>query len=438
MAGSRRDKGDGSLRKLPSGKWEGRYSYFDREGNRRQPQITADTWSEAKAKLRALIDKIQDEQQQAENPDHVERNKILFKEWLDIWLEEILPNSVEPSTLESYYRNVEKYIKPELGGYYLQSITSDQIQKLINKCRKVHNHKPWTLTKLKMVISSAFSDAMEQTPPLVKYNPCTGVKTPTIQKSDVRALTNEEQDVFVEAIAGTRLETLFLTALATGMRRGELIALTWDCVDFIKRQIFVKGSVGRVRDPATGKMNLQYGTPKTASSRRKVPVIESLIPVLKAHKDEQNSVREQAGAAWNEKNLVFCSVVGEWLEPRRIRSNLDDVINTAGLEHFSFHSLRHTFATRMLEKEVPAKVVSEILGHRDVKTTLDIYSQVFDTTAHDQAAKLNDLFADKVQATPGDDDSRKAHYPQLRKKPQSKAPKPPARGGRKSRGGDAR
>lgn len=434
MAGSRRDKGDGSLRKLENGKWEGRYSYIDREGNRRQPQITADTWNEAKAKLKALIDKIEEEQRQADNPDFVERNNILFKEWLDVWLDEILPNSVAPATLESYYRNVEQYVKPELGGYYLQKITSDQIQKLINKCRKERNHKPWTLTKLKMVISSAFNDAMEQTPPLVKYNPCVGVKTPTIQKTDVRALTKEEQDIFVDAVKGTRLETLFLTALATGMRRGELIALTWDCVDFDKRQIFVKGSVSCVRDPATGKMNLQYGSPKTKTSRRKVPVIASLIPVLQAHHAEQQAVREQAGSAWNEKNLVFCSVVGNWLEPRRIRSNLNDVIAAAGMEHFSFHSLRHTFATRMLEKEVPAKVVSEILGHRDVKTTLDIYSQVFDTTAHEQAAKLNDLFEDKVEQTPGDSASQKAHYPQLRAKPR----KPPEKSGRKKKGGNAR
>lgn len=102
---------------------------------------------------------------------------------------------------------------------------------------------------------------------------------------------------------------------------------------------------------------------------------------------------------------------------------------------FSFHSLRHTYATRMLEKEVPAKVVSEMLGHSDVTTTLNIYSQVFDTTAHDQAGKLNSLFAGKVEPTLGDAESAKAHYPQCKALPKKK---PPAQGKKPKSGMGAR
>ena len=119
------------------------------------------------------------------------------------------------------------------------------------------------------------------------------------------------------------------------------------------------------------------------------------MPVLQAHKQRQDNEKSQAGSVWNERNLVFCSNVGTILEPRRVCTTMDKIAESAGLEKFTFHAMRHSFATRMLEANVPAKVVQDILGHADVTPTLNTYSHVVGTTAHEQIAKINDLFIEK-------------------------------------------
>lgn len=198
---------------------------------------------------------------------------------------------------------------------------------------------------------------------------------------------------FLDACKGHRLEALYTLALATGMRRGEVLALSWDNVNLKTKTITVKSSVSRIRDPDTGKTELLFSEPKTKAGRRSVPIVDSLIPALKAHKERQDSEKAQAGSAWNERNLVFCSNVGTIIEPRRVCSTMDNIADRAGLEKFTFHALRHSFATRMLEANVPAKVVQDILGHADVTLTLNTYSHVVGTTAHEQIAKINDLFS---------------------------------------------
>jgi hypothetical protein len=117
-----------------------------------------------------------------------------------------------------------------------------------------------------------------------------------------------------------------------------------------------------------------------------------MIPVLLAHKARQDAEKAEAGSAWNPQNLVFCSNVGTVIEPRRVCTTMNKITDAAELPRFTFHALRHTFATRMLEANVPAKVVQDVLGHADVTLTLNTYSHVIGSTAHEQMAKINSLF----------------------------------------------
>jgi integrase len=435
-----RDKGDGSLRKLSSGHWEGRVSYRDAAGERKYKQVTGRTHAIAKEKLDKLIEQIEHEKELAADPNYVPANNYLFSDWLDVWHGEILPNTARPGTLDSYYRNIEKHIKPALGNLYLQQLRSVDIQALINKMNKSGEYMPWTINKVKNVISGALTAATEQTPPLIAVNPCRGVKTPPIKQRPIRVLTEEEQKVFMEAVKGSRFETLFLFALATGMRRGEMVALTWDRVDFSKAQITVNSSVSRVLDMDTKRTQLMEGEPKSDAGSRKVPLLPGIAPVLLAHKKEQDAIRKAAGSAWNERNLVFCSAVGEWIEPRRIQLELHRILRGNDMEPFGVHTFRHTFATRMLEREVSPKVVSEILGHADVKTTMQIYTHVFDSTAQEQAYKLNSLFAGLTnEDAPRREQAASTHYPEFKRqntKARNRAAK--SKTGKKKKGGDAR
>ena len=219
--------------------------------------------------------------------------------------------------------------------------------------------------------------------------------SPKLDQKEIRILSEGEQNEFLDACKGHRLEALYTLALATGMRRGEILALTWDNVDFGTKSINVKSSVSRIKDPDTKTTSLIFSEPKTKAGRRTVPIVDSLIPILQAHKVRQDGEKMDAGSAWNKRDLVFCSNVGTIIEPRRVCTTMDKIADVAGLEHFTFHALRHSFATRMLEANVSPKVVQDILGHADVTLTLNTYSHVMGTTAHEQIAKINKLFTKK-------------------------------------------
>ena len=391
MADARRDKGDGSLRKRPNGSWEGRYSYKDNSGKRITKSVYATSQTEAKRKLKELIQRIDS----LISEQGIMPADTLLGEWLDIWMKEYKRSSVSPATYSSYYQNIDLHIRPALGNIELQKIRPQHIQSLLNALGKPTRTQkalaPWSIIKIKNILSGAFGQAVRNQ--LVPFNPVRSSVSPKMEQKEIRILSPTEQDTFLDACKGHRLEALYTLALATGMRRGEILALTWDCVDFDARNIEVKRSVSRIKDPDTKTTGLVFAEPKTRAGRRTVPMLESLAPILQQHKARQDAEKANAGSAWNERNLVFCSNVGTVIEPRRVCTTMDKIADAAGLEHFTFHSLRHSFATRLLEAGVSPKVVQDILGHADVTLTLNTYSHVMGTTAHDQIAKIDRLFA---------------------------------------------
>jgi integrase len=396
MANSRGGWADGSIRKRSNRLWEGRYSYKDElTGKRVDKSVYAPTKPEARRKLKELIDKIENG---VENEENVESSSLKLSDWLDTWMKEYKKNNIRPTTYSAYNQCVELHIKPAIGNVELQKLRPDHVQKLLNDLaksgKKGKNEKeplsPATVIKVKNVLSGALEQAIRNQ--LIPYNPARAAVSPKLEQKEIRILSVDDQKHFSAAVRGHRLEALYLLALATGMRRGEILALSWDSVDFNSNNIFVKGSISRIKDPDTGVTELRFSEPKTKSGKRHVPILPNMIPVLKAHKARQGEEKAKAGSAWNQKNLVFCSNVGTAIEPRRVCTTMDKIIDTAELDRVTFHALRHTFATRMLEANVPAKIVQEILGHSDVTLTLNTYSHVVGSTAHEQMARINNLF----------------------------------------------
>ena len=392
MARIRRDKGDGSIRQRSNGSWEGRYGYTDKNtGKRINKSVYASSQSEVKRRLKALIKDIDN---LLDEDEYVKPTNLMLGEWLDVWMKEYKKNSVSPATYTSYYHNIENHVRPHLGGMEIQKIRPEHIQMLLNKMSqgsaKQEPLAPWTVLKVKNIISGAMEQAIRNQ--IIPYNPAKATVPPKLEQKDIRILSEMEQKLFMNAVKGHRLEALYLLALATGMRRGELMALTWDCVDMNNRSITVKSSISRIKDPDTGVSELIYADPKTKSGRRQVPILPSMIPVLQAHKKSQDIEKTEAGFAWNSEGLVFCSIVGKPIEPRRVCMIMNKLMDVAGLPQLTFHALRHTFATRMLEANVPAKVVQDVLGHANVTLTLNTYSHVIGSTAHEQMAKIDRLF----------------------------------------------
>lgn len=376
MANERREKGIGSYRQKSNGTWEGRYK--DRS-------CSAKTEAGVKRALKDLVALV-DKELSMGIQQHVD---MTFSEWLDKWMEDYKKMSLKPATYTSYERHIRIQIKPHMGHVDLKQVSADHIQSLFQKMTK-DGAKPATVMKVKNIINNAMEQAVKSR--LIMFNPTRATVPPKLVQDDVRVFTPDEQTQFMSIIQGHRMEPLFLVALGTGLRRGELAALTWDCVNFDKREISVKGSVNRIKDPDTGVSELLYSTPKTRSSRRKVPMIGSIYSVLMRHQKAQEAEKVLAGSAWNDMNLVFCSTVGGYIEPRRLGTYLDSFLEKAGLEHINFHALRHTFATRFLEQGGSLKALQEILGHTDASLTLNTYAHIVGSTAHTEMSKMDELF----------------------------------------------
>lgn len=285
MARTRRDKGEGSIRQRKDGTWEGRYTFTNDDGIKKTKSVYASSQSELKRKLKELIYNMEN----INDSDWTEETKMTVSEWLDTWVQNYKKNSIAPSTYSSYTSNINEHIRPAIGTIQLQKLRPEHIQKLLNNMGKANSKRSGlssaTIIKVKNIISGAMEQAIKSR--IIQFNPTKAVIAPKLEYKEVRVLTEEEQYRFMEACRGHRLEALYLLALATGMRRGEILALTWDCVDFKNQSISVKSSMSRIKDPDTGVSSLVFSEPKTKAGRRKIPILNSMIVVLQDHKKRQ-------------------------------------------------------------------------------------------------------------------------------------------------------
>ena len=409
----RRDKGSGSYRQRKDGRWEGRYKgkfcYANTEAGIKKAlknmvqeiesngaKVKTNGFPANADEIKVIIvsNAVPSQESSAEQQDNqVIQEKpsleMTVGEWLDMWFSEYKALTIRPSTHASYYNNIRIHLKPLFGDIPLNQLEPYEIQSALNGMSK-SGLAPATVVKCRNILNAAYNQAVKTR--LLQINPVQATNAPKGTPPEIDILTVDQQQKFMQTARGNRLESFFLTALSTGMRRGEMLALTWDCVDIEKKSITVKASAGRVQDPGTGRTKWVVDTTKTSAGKRQIPVVDSLIPVLEEHREQQRLERKFAGSAWTDNNLVFCTGIGTYVEPRNVARELVKILDRAGLPAISIHALRHTFTSRMLENGVHIKVLQEILGHADAALTLNTYSHIVGTTAHDQINKLNTIF----------------------------------------------
>jgi integrase len=220
---------------------------------------------------------------------------------------------------------------------------------------------------------------------LVQRNVCDIVEVPRMRHYEMTTLTEEQAQRLLHAAKGERLEALYVLALATGMRQGELLALTWRNVDLKRASLHVHSTLHVTRD------RYVFAEPKTRFSRRTIALSPIAVNALRAHRVRQVEERHRAGQAWEDLDLVFPNSVGSpidginllkyWFYPLLLR---------AGLSRMRFHDLRHTAATLLLGRGVNPKIVSEMLGHSHVSVTLGIYSHVLPHMQREAAKAMNE------------------------------------------------
>ena len=317
------------------------------------------------------------------------------KRQLEHWIENVHKNAIRPSTYAEYRRTIDKHIIPELGHLKLQQLTVNRVEAFYTR-KAEDGLSASSLKQIHKVLRQALDHAVRSN--LLSRNVCDIAKKalPRQTRYEIKPLTQEQAQALVSAARGRHLEALFILAIMTGMRKGELLALRWSDIDLDNGYLQVHHTLRRVSTRGyTGsgpKTKLTESEPKTTSSRRKIVLPPFLVDVLKKHRIRQLEERLQAGNAWVENNLVFCNPHGTFREPSAVYKTFQRFLKDAGLPTMRFHDLRHSAATLLLTMGVHVKVVQELLGHSSITMTLNTYSHVLPSLQKDAMDKMSDLF----------------------------------------------
>lgn len=372
---SRRGKGEGSLFQRKDGRWTAQLTLEDGT----QKVAYRKTRAEAHKALQQML-RDQEQGILATGPQQT------MKHFMEYWLEEVHRPSIRSSSYANYRSILDKHIIPALGHIQVQKLTVQHLQKFYASKLK-EGLSPKTVKVYHAVLHNALSHAVYIN--LVPRN-VSDLATKSLPKQtryEIQPLTMEQAKELLEKVCGHHLETLLILAVTTGMRRGELLALRWQDVDFENKCLQVCRSVRR-----EAKIGLHVNEPKTKAGRRKVVLSPFLVDVLKQHRIQQLEARLQAGAAWEDHGLVFCTKRGRFIDPTYMLVMFKKLLSQIGLPRMRFHDLRHSAATLLLAMGVHVKVVQELLGHSNITTTLGTYAHVLPTMQQDAMNKISNLF----------------------------------------------
>ncbi len=301
--------------------------------------------------------------------------------------------TLRPNTLRSYEQFIRCYIKPYLGDKIVSRVTRMDIQKLYRKLKhegRVHGHpehghelSDTMVLRIHAMLHQCLKDA--EAAHVVARNPTDGAVVPKASYKPKQILTKEQMDTFLAAVDRNEIwRDFFYTELTTGLRRGELLALQWDDLDFKTGTLTVNKQVYEVKG------RLQVSVPKTRASIRRLVLPPGVVEVLRQY-------RETVDSRW-----MFPSPVKEDMPmtPGAVRRRLQIILERAGCKRIRFHDLRHTFATLSLESGMDVKTLSAMLGHVSAATTLDIYTHVTGDMQTEAAAKIDRGLGNEVQESP--------------------------------------
>lgn len=302
----------------------------------------------------------------------VDPRRMTFGELAELWWSAALPlRDLAPKTLTSYRELLDKHVLPGLGAEQLRRITAADVQACLSEMQR-HDRRGGELSpRRKQQALAVIRQVLTQGQKwgMLSQNVAVFADAPKQVRPDIAFWRSEEISAFLSTAAGERLYALYVLALATGMREGELFALPWANVDERAGVIRVERSLSRTKGSAVEKR------PKSARSRRSIAVGPQVFAVLAQHRQRMDEERDLA-KKWPRPDLVFVSVRGRPLHASNLSDDFDRVQARAGVQRITPHGLRHTHATQLLAAGVPVHVVSERLGHSSITVTLDDYAHV--------------------------------------------------------------
>ena len=369
----KRANGEGTIKQRSDGRWEGQYSI----GYTRK-SVYGKTQEEVRKKLTKI-------QSDIDNSLYIEDTKILVADWLKVWLHEYKKPSIKQKTFENYEILVNSHLIPAFPKIKLKDLKTNHVQQFINSeiKRGLSNR---TVKYVVTLLSSALEQAVKTD--MINKNVSKAVELPKkTAKKERRILDRQEQEKLLSILENERMGVAILTALYTGLRRGELLALRWSDFDKENGTLTVRQNLSRLKGK-DGKSHLEFTTPKTKTSNRTIPLLPEITAKLNAHKKVQTLEKFKVGQLWEHNDLIFCTEFGKPIEPRNLIRILERLTATLEIPKINVHALRHTFATRAIEQGMTLKAVQEILGHSSIVMTADIYTHVSNEYKKEEMQKM--------------------------------------------------
>lgn len=329
--------------------------------------------------------------------DHIDPTSITLADWLELWLHTYMKNRLKQSTYVSYRGYITNHFIPAIGSVKLKEVTSKLLQDFYNY-KLEHGLSPKTILNLNLCLHKALKQAVLDK--YLSFNPCDAVTLPRNEKPQIEVLTREEQYQLMQTSYHFRYGVFIRLTLATGLRMGELLGLKWEDIDLRSGMLQVRRTLNRLtkmeQDSSGSSTEIVFQTPKSKNSIRSIPLMKPIVEELKQWQTVQKQDADLAGTAYQNLGMVVSNPLGMYIEPRTFKDYYDQILKASGIGHFTFHALRHTFATRALEQKMDSKTLSTILGHYSVSFTLDTYAHVLDNHKREGMQLMEELFQPQV------------------------------------------
>ena len=400
---TRATHGAGSIRQRPDGTWEARFvtGHDPGSGKAVRKSVYAKTQKEVRQKLAQAVAAV-------DNKAYIEPCKMTLGEWLDIWADTYL-EGVKPRTVKIYKDDIRLHIKPYLAAVKLDELDTHTVQKYFNTLLKsgkkvpkkdkdgntvkkdgktVYEGAPLSAKTVKNVhgvLHGALRQAVINR--YIPLNPADGdfCKLPKAKKQEIKPLDETQIAEFLKAIRGNDYEDIFIVTLFTGMREGEVMGLTWDCVDFENGILTVNKQMQLHQE--SGMVAYQL-VPTKNSKARTITAAPFVMAQLKQHKVTQAKQRLLAGELWHRSDLVFTDALGHHLTKPTLYRAFKKAAAAIGRPDARFHDLRHSYAVAAIRSGDDIKTVQGNLGHATAAFTLDVYGHVTDQMKQDSANRM--------------------------------------------------
>lgn len=364
--------------------------------------------------LKIIKKKLADKRYEVEHGLTGKADKITLNKWFDVWLKDYKTNKVKKTTIQNYQTLYDNHIRENLGKRVLVQIKPIHIQKLYNDFIE-SGYSTTSLQTLHALLHNILDIAVCND--LLVKNPCMGTVRPTIEEKDKRVLSAEEQTNLLNFIRQTEwqfCEPVITTMLGTGVRVGEVLGLKWEDVDFDNNTITINRTLVYIKDKKTGKFGFEEQAPKTKNSKRTIPLHVNVVKALKRQRLNQNYMKLHGNWQPHEgfETLVFTGSKGQPQQTASIQNILNRIVKSINdeeankaskenrtpviMEHLHPHALRHSFATRCFEADIPPKTVQMLLGHANIQITLNLYTHVSAEKKLQDMKKLDKIFANVV------------------------------------------